>query len=120
MRFLVDENVSRSVMRWLRNQQYDVLDIESAGLPGASDDDILQTALAQDRIVVTYDKDFGHILTYPRRDHGGVLLIRLRHPTPDNTCQALQRALPSIANIRWRGQVVVIEETRIRISKRSE
>lgn len=118
MRFLADENVSRSVIRWLRERGHDVLDVEEAGLVGEDDANILERALAEDRVVITHDKDFGQVLVHPQRHYGGVILIRLRNPTPSITCQALQRALANIAETKWSGQVVVVEEALIRISQR--
>jgi predicted nuclease of predicted toxin-antitoxin system len=58
MRFLVDECTGPAVARWLREQQYDVFSVyeEARGL---DDDEIVQQAFADDRILITNDKDFG-------------------------------------------------------------
>ncbi|MFQ6115804.1 MAG: DUF5615 family PIN-like protein, partial [bacterium] len=47
--------------RWLRQLQHDVLSIyeEARGL---DDDGVLQKAVADDRILITNDKDFGELI----------------------------------------------------------
>jgi predicted nuclease of predicted toxin-antitoxin system len=58
MRFLVDENAGPSIARWLQEQGHDVFSVfdSARGLP---DDDIIHMAFADNRILITSDKDFG-------------------------------------------------------------
>lgn len=58
MRFLVDECTASSVAQWLRDQSHDVFSVYHEAR-GIDDDAIIQKAFADNRILVTNDKDFG-------------------------------------------------------------
>ncbi len=58
MRFLVDECTGPAVANWLRAQQHDVFSVYETAR-GIDDDDVIRRAFAEDRILVTNDKDFG-------------------------------------------------------------
>ncbi|MCD6554624.1 MAG: DUF5615 family PIN-like protein [Anaerolineae bacterium] len=118
MRFITDENVARLVIENLQAIGHDVQDVRDAGLAGTEDDEIIALAVRDRRIIITHDKDFGQILGYPLKEHAGVMLIRLRRPTPINSWHALERVLASVPEEAMRGQVVVVEETRIRVTGR--
>ena len=44
---------------------------------GADDDSILQRAYAENRILITNDKDFGELIYRGKKLHRGVILLRL-------------------------------------------
>lgn len=71
--FLVDENVDLEVARQLRSHDYDAVHVQEAMEKGAPDDDVLELARGQNRILLTNDvKDFRNV---PPGDHEGLLLI---------------------------------------------
>jgi predicted nuclease of predicted toxin-antitoxin system len=76
MRFLVDESTGPAVARWLREQQHEVFSVYEAAR-GLSDDEVIQKAYAENRILITNDKDFGEKVYRERRPHKGVVLLRL-------------------------------------------
>lgn len=116
MKFLTDENVAASVVRLLRTHRHDVKVVQHAGLTGAEDNSLIKLAIKEERIIVTHDKDFGAILNYPLKEHSGVVLIRLRCPTPLNSAKAIENVLTKIPEEKMRGRVVVVEDARIRVS----
>lgn len=69
MRFLADENFPLPSVSWLRQVGYDVAAV-ILDSPGTADRDILTRAIDEDRIVLTFDRDFGE------------LVFRLRLPPP--------------------------------------
>jgi predicted nuclease of predicted toxin-antitoxin system len=58
MRFLVDECTGPAVAQWLRSRGYDTFSVYEQAR-GTDDDEVIRTAYAQDRILITNDKDFG-------------------------------------------------------------
>ena len=60
MRVIVNENITGTVIRELRQRGHDVLSVKES-MRGANDASILQRAEAEQRLVVTQDKDFGRI-----------------------------------------------------------
>ena len=60
MRFLVNENVTGTVIQELRQRGHDVLSVKES-MRSEADDAILARAQTEERIVVTHDKDFGEL-----------------------------------------------------------
>ncbi|MBI5613928.1 DUF5615 family PIN-like protein [Candidatus Gottesmanbacteria bacterium] len=76
MKFLVDENVPQSLIQFLTYSGYDCLDIKSTQRRGLSDEGVIQWARTEDRIILTYDKDF----LFPQEKTTGISCIVLRFP----------------------------------------
>ncbi len=58
VKFYTDEHVGRAVVHGLRQRGADVLSVPEAGLLGASDEEHLERARAEGRVVFTQDEDF--------------------------------------------------------------
>ena len=75
MRFLADESCDFSVVRALRAVGHDVLAVAELW-PRAEDTVVMNRAVRGARILITEDKDFGHLVYAKMRKTGGVMLIR--------------------------------------------
>jgi predicted nuclease of predicted toxin-antitoxin system len=53
VRFLIDEMFSPAVARHLTDLGHDALHVRDLGLSGSTDDEVLDRAIAEDRVVVT-------------------------------------------------------------------
>lgn len=58
IRFYFDQHISPSVAFGLRQQGVDVLTAQEAGRCGSSDADQLHFALAEERVMFTFDSDY--------------------------------------------------------------
>jgi predicted nuclease of predicted toxin-antitoxin system len=58
IRIYTDENVSRAVIRGLRQLQIDVLTVPEAALMGAADSVHVERATSDGRVILTQDQDF--------------------------------------------------------------
>lgn len=67
IKFLVDESIPLGVTNFLRGRGLDVKEVGGSGNAGASDDAIMVLARNDERILLTFDKHFANILTYPPR-----------------------------------------------------
>ncbi len=78
MRLLADENIPAETIEALRKATHDVASTAEES-PGASDETVLQRAIAENRIVLTFDKDFGE-LAFRRGLPAscGVILLRVQ------------------------------------------
>ena len=76
MNLLADEGVDKPIVDLLRNNGFDVVYILETN-PGADDEFILAMANADERILLTQDKDFGELVFRLKNTHFGVILIRL-------------------------------------------
>ena len=73
--FLADESCDFLVVRKLRSAEYDVLSVAES-FPSASDQQILEHAFKEKRILLTEDKDFGEWVFAHGEKIAGVILIR--------------------------------------------
>src|SRR4051794_29291914 len=115
MRFLVDECAGPSVARWLASQGHDVFSVFDSAR-GISDVEILERALADERIVVTNDKDFGEHVFRLRRHHAGIILLRLADNKSAKMIEVLEKLLANHAG--WLpNHFVVVTETQVRFAR---
>ncbi len=117
MRFIVDENAGPSIARWLHEQGHDVFSVYDSAR-GLSDEAIIRMAFAEDRILVTSDKDFGEKVYRQRWPHRGVVLLRLRDERLAMKRATLARLLTGYAE-RLPDQFVVVSERRVRFARGS-
>ncbi|HSN85704.1 MAG TPA: DUF5615 family PIN-like protein [Thermoanaerobaculia bacterium] len=113
MRILADENFPVFLIQELRQRGHDVASVKET-LRGASDREILKRAQEEDRLVVTFDKDFGELAyRFSLPASSGVILFRLsgNDPEIDNA-----RALAALeTGIEWSGSFSVVTDDRIRV-----
>jgi len=112
MKFLVDECTGKR-LAILLSQKYDTLFVGDV-LKGATDEEVLNFAEKEDRILITDDKDFGRLVSNLRRPSTGVILLRTSTTNPQERIQLL---LKTIQRLDTRGKFVVITDDRIKIRK---
>jgi len=115
MRFLVDECTGPEVARWLRGQQHDVFSVYEQAR-GMDDDAIVRKTFAENRILITNDKDFGEKVYRERWPHKGIILLRLDDERAEVKIEAMRQLLGSYAD-RLADQFVVVTETRVRFAR---
>lgn len=65
MIFLSNENIPASSVKLLRDKGFDIVSVSEIS-PGINDEQVLAWAKKEQRIILTFDKDYGHLL-YKRR-----------------------------------------------------
>jgi predicted nuclease of predicted toxin-antitoxin system len=113
MRFLADENFPSAGISALVHAGHDVVWVGQIA-PGMPDSEILEWAVRESRIILTFDKDFGEIargsgLSAP----SGVVLFRLPMPTPTEVGPRLAGLVSSRTD--WSGHFSVVEPGRVRM-----
>lgn len=114
MWILANENVPASVVGALQAHGHDVCWARKE-CPGDSDAEVLARANSGNRIVLTFDKDFGQLAF--RSDLpavSGIVLLRLRLASPGEIAGQIVAALDSRSD--WPGHFSVIEPDRIRMT----
>jgi len=112
-RLLANENVPGNVVAALRVDGHDVAWMQQVG-PSSSDETVLALALAEGRVLLTFDKDFGELAF--RRGliaTPGVILLRPRL----RSLNYLIRFSRAVLNqgLTWEGHFAVATEGRIRL-----
>jgi hypothetical protein len=104
MRFLANENFPGAAVTALKAAGHDVVWVRIAA-PGATDQDVLAWAAREQRILLTFDKDFGELAR--------VVLLRMPMPRPADVGQRLASLVT--ARDDWAGHFSVIEPGRVRM-----
>ena len=113
MRMIVNENIARSVIDQLRHRGHDVLSVKEE-MRGEGDEEILARAEAEQRIVVTCDKDFGELAFRVQRPATcGIVLLRLSGSDPDADNRRILDILDSRTD--WAGNFSVVTDDRVRM-----
>jgi predicted nuclease of predicted toxin-antitoxin system len=115
MRFLADMGVSQRVVAWLREQGHDAIHLREGGLQRLPDHEIFTRSIAENRVVLTFDLDFGEIAALSGESAIGVVLFRLHNTRAPNVTARLEAVLATSAEALQQGAVVIVEETRYRI-----
>jgi predicted nuclease of predicted toxin-antitoxin system len=114
MRFLVDECTGSKVARWLSGENHEVFSVFDEAR-GMTDDEILTMAFAENRILITNDRDFGEMIFRERRAHQGVIFLRLDDERATNKIEVLRRLLQSYSE-KLPKEFVVATETKVRFA----
>ena len=116
MKFLADESCAGPVIRALREAGHDVVGIVEAA-KGATDEQVLERALNEKRVLITEDRDFGQLVYARGRSSAGVILVRFdsraRRAKPATVVEAVTKL-----ESRLRDAFTVVEPGRVRISGR--
>lgn len=116
MNFLADESCARPVIRALRDAGHNVLAIAEVA-PGSTDDQVLERAVHEQRVLITEDRDFGELVYARARLSAGVILLRFQSRARSAKAATVIDAVTRLGT-RLRNAFAVIEPGRVRISGR--
>ena len=118
MRFLVDMNLATEVAAWPRGQGHDAVHLREAGLQELGDAAVLAKAVAERRVVLTFDLDSADISAAAADAGAAVVLFRLRSAQTAHVIDRLRVVLASAAaQALEQGAVVIVEPTRLRVRR---
>jgi predicted nuclease of predicted toxin-antitoxin system len=113
MWFLANENFPLPSVRLLRQAGYDVASVTEDS-PGIEDSEVLTRAANEQRVVITFDRDYGELIYRLRLPSPtGVLYLRFRPHTPEEPAILLLNLLQT-KGLQFGGQFTVIERDQIR------
>jgi predicted nuclease of predicted toxin-antitoxin system len=115
MRFFCDQNITLETVDFLRGVGHDVVGTRDVGLAEAPDDEVLAFAIREERVLVTYNADFGDIRLFPIGTHAGIIRLRMSDQVAEILHPVLQQALASLADRDLSGKLVTVTKTTIRI-----
>jgi predicted nuclease of predicted toxin-antitoxin system len=108
MKFLLDQDVYATTVRFLEQLGHDVVPVARVGLSRASDEELLRVAQEQGRILVTRDRDFG-ALVFVESLGAGVLYLRVLPSTENTVHSELGRVLAAYSEEELSSAFVTIE-----------
>lgn len=117
MKFLADMGVSMTTVDALRQIGEEAIHLREEGLQRLPDSDILEKAKREQRVVLTFDLDFGDLLAAGGGGTPSVVLFRLRNQTPDSVTPRLISVLKACRVDLERGAIVIVEDDRYRLRR---
>ena len=117
LRFLADMGVSWRVVEWLRSEGYDAKHLREEGLGRLVDPDIFAKARKEQRVVLTFDLDFGEITAFAQGQIVSVIVFRLRNTRTSYVIERLSTVLADTAESLREGAVVAVEDARHRVRR---
>jgi predicted nuclease of predicted toxin-antitoxin system len=116
--FLVDEDMPRSTARALREAGYVAEDVRDVGLRGKPDHAVFAYAQAHGQILVTADKGFANVVSFPPGTHAGLIVLRVPNELPTtHVNHELLRALSDLAGEDLAGLLIIVEVGRMRLHR---
>lgn len=115
LKLLANENAPRLLVANLRQRGHDVRWVLE-GRRGISDPQVLGEALAEQRVLLTWDKDFGELVF--RKGQGascGVILVRVHATRSQAELSGIVLAVLEAHESSWRDHFAVIGRRRVRI-----
>lgn len=116
MKFLLDENISKSVALFLTQLGHTTFRIKKI-YPGAEDFQVLELAIEKEAILITLDKDYGELVFKEGRLHTGIVFLRLDDQTISNVKRVIIWFLSKYPEdkIMNKFAVVIVKEGKLKV-----
>jgi predicted nuclease of predicted toxin-antitoxin system len=111
MKFLADENFPITAFRLLREFGHDIKHV-AFEMPSVADTDVMDLAIAEDRIILTFDGDYGTLIFKFGYRPPGVVYFRLTKISPDEPAYILMNLVKE--NLQIEHMHTVVESDKIR------
>jgi uncharacterized protein (DUF433 family) len=114
--FVADESCAAPVIRALRIAGHDVIAVAevSKGIP---DEQVIERALNERRVLVTEDADFGELIYARGQPSAGVIFVKFHRRVRDAKPGAVVEAVTKLGE-QLRGAFTVVEPGRVRAGRR--
>jgi len=108
----LDQMFGVEVADALREKGYDVLRASETGHARADDQQILQKAITDARVLITLDEHFGDWVILPLRRHPGVIRIKVNPTTSEKVLKLLIPFLEEHTQEKFKDHLVILSEKR--------
>jgi predicted nuclease of predicted toxin-antitoxin system len=115
MRFLADMGVDMRVVQWLRQKGHDAKHLREEGLHRIANGEIFEKAISGNRVIITFDLDFGEIVALSKGQKASVVLSRLHNTRASHLINRLATVLSDATDALEKGAAIVVEESRHRV-----
>jgi predicted nuclease of predicted toxin-antitoxin system len=100
---------------WLREHGHEPVHLRDQGLQRLPNGEIFTKAISENRVILTFDLDFGEIAALARGRKASVVVFRLHNTRTAHVLERLASVLVDCSSILEQGAVVVVEENRHRV-----
>jgi predicted nuclease of predicted toxin-antitoxin system len=118
LRFLIDEDLPRSLARAVREAGFEAADVRELGLRAANDDVIFSHAVEHRRFLLSGDLGFGNIHRFRLGSHSGIGIVRYpNEASPETIIAAVVDAIRGADAASIIGSLMIIEPGRVRLRR---
>jgi predicted nuclease of predicted toxin-antitoxin system len=103
------------IVKWLQQNGHDATHLRDQGLHRMPNGEIFEKAIREDRIVITFDLDFGEIAALTAGRRASVILFRLKNTRTNNVIERLSSVIERFADVLKKGSILTVEDTRCRV-----
>ncbi len=116
LKLLLNANLSHETASFLRNLGFDTSCLLEEGLGAITDEEVVELAKKESRIIITFDLDFGQLYHFREEGKVGVVILRLKDQTVEATNAVLKRFFEDFRGKEAQLQkgLVIVEEDRYR------
>jgi predicted nuclease of predicted toxin-antitoxin system len=115
MKFKLDENLPLEIADAFRDTGHEIDSVQSEGLTGASDQEILKRAQAENQVLLTMDKGIADVRIFPPSQYNGIVLFRPSISGRGEVLSFVQRALTDLLSLELSGHLAIVTSRGIRI-----
>lgn len=112
---LLDMGLAQSTARFLRDQGYDAVHLREQGLQRLPDEEIIDKAREEARIILTHDLDFGRLMALSGERLPSVITFRLKKMRAANVNRFLRVVLERHESQLAQGVLISVNEETIRV-----
>jgi predicted nuclease of predicted toxin-antitoxin system len=113
IKFLADVNVEKPIVEYLSKQGYDIKWIPDYDCE-MFDEELLQMANEEQRILITNDKGFGDLVIMQKRLSAGAILFRVKGQGAQEKVQLMRKLLMGYRD-KLLNHYVIISKSKIRV-----
>jgi len=117
MKLLLDQNIRSETLDFLRDLELDVTSTRELKIERLSDDEIMEIAKELNRIVVTFNSDFGDIRYFPPGSHPGVIRLKIEPQILEVVHPILKYLFKTVKHTDLENALTIVTESKIRIRK---
>ena len=117
MKFLLDMGLAQSTAQSLQALGHDALHLREQNLQRLTDQQIVDKALKEDRVILTHDLDFGRIVALGRNRYPSVVTFRLQDMRAINVDRSLTDILGRFASDLESGALISVTDQAIRLRR---
>ena len=111
-RLYLDQKLRHEVAQALRDEGHDVLRATEVGQARADDNQILQKAISENRVLITLDEHFGDWVILPLSEHSGVIRLKIDPTTSSNALKLLLPFLRLHSSDQFKNYLVILSTKR--------
>ncbi|MBI3248307.1 MAG: DUF5615 family PIN-like protein [Deltaproteobacteria bacterium] len=117
IRVKIDEDLPKQIAELFAQHGYEAATVVEQGWQGLPDEQLWPRVQQEGRLLVTADKGFADLRTYPPGSHSGILLLRLEEESRRGYLELVRTVLQQLAMDGHVGDVIVASPRGIRIRK---